>query len=572
MRYSRTLLLILCILLIAISTESGSLQAQTSKKPLTIEDVELWRNNSTTLSDDGMWYTVLYSLIEKADDDSNKKDDKSKKDSIDISLYGKDARTDVLYIFSTKKGLKHEIPLGNNPVFSSSSEWIAYTITPKDSAKTPKEKESKTIELRNLKTGLTKQYKSNARYHFPEDKDLFITSDKNSLLVYDLNKLSEYYIGNMGEYLVDKLSGYIVYTIASEDKRGNGIYLYDPINMTTKALVTGNNTYSNLAWNTDFTSLAALSYNLKKEEVDYKNMNIVLISGIDRADSKKSEIMVKDLEGMPELMGPATKNEQTTHPLVWSKNNEQLFIKIKEYKDESESDKEDKKETKKDDETASVNVWHWKDEKLLSQRMLEEERNNNKVYDAVINLKSKSIIRLSSEEIQSLTISKGTDSWAVGRDNRLYISDWDVRKNDLYRINLSNGDKKLIIESYPGSFELSPGGNKMILWESDHYWYYNLEEDRMKNISSGLDISFINDENDHFGFTPNYGFVGWVKDRDAIIVNHKLDLWLIPLDSEEEAENITASFRKDDEIRFRFEDMSFSRKPEIEERYIDLSS
>lgn len=569
MRYSRSFLLFVFILMISFTAVNNNLQAQSSKKTLTIEDVELWRNHSVTLSDNGNWYTVLYSLTEKPEPDKNgEKINKEKMDSVDIYIYGKESRTDILYIYSTKKGLKYEIPSGSNPVFSSSSEWIAYTMEPEDKGNAGKEKESNTIELRNLETGDTRQYQSNASYYFPEDKDLFLTSDNNSLLIYDLNRLSEYYIGNIGEYLADKKSDYIVYTIASEDKRGNGIYLYDPVNLTTKALVSGNNIYSNLAWNADLTSLAALSYNLKKEKADYKNMNIILISGIDKGVPAKSEIIVEDLKGMPELMGPATRSGQLTHPIVWSQNSDRLFIKIKEYKDEAESDN---KETMSTDESATVDVWHWKDEKLLSQRMLEEERNSSKVYDAVISLRSKSIIRLSNDEIQSLTISKGTDRWAIGRDNRKYISDWDVSKSDLYRINLNNGDKKLIIENYAGSFELSPDGSKMILWHANDFWCYDLDKDLMKNISKGMDVSFVNDEHDRFGSTPNYGFAGWLKGRDAMVVNHKYDLWILPFNDKAPAENITASVRKDENIQFRFDDLSFTREEEPDERYIDLS-
>ena len=44
---------------------TGNIHAQSNKKILKIGDVELWRNNSVTLSDDGNWYTVIYSLVEE---------------------------------------------------------------------------------------------------------------------------------------------------------------------------------------------------------------------------------------------------------------------------------------------------------------------------------------------------------------------------------------------------------------------------------------------------------------------------------------------------------------------------
>ncbi len=563
--------LLITILLYAITLAgTGNIQAQPDKKILRIEDVELWRNNSVTLSDDGNWYTVIYSLIEEprqADKDSVE----GQNDKEDLDFYGKDSRTDVLYIYNSDTGLKYQVPDGSNPVFSSSSEWIAYSINPEAEKEGKEEKEdsSKIIELRNLYTGDTIQYKSDAKYQFAEDRDFFITSDDNSLLIYDLNNGGEHYIGSIGEFVIDKKSESIAYTISSEDKRGNGIYLYNPTNRTTRALQTGNYIFSNLSWNRDKNALAALKYNRIKDSVDIANMSIVIVSEIDSEKVKYSEYMLKDIEGMPEKMGLAVRIPNYANEITWSNDNERLFIKIRKY--DSETGNVKVKEDKKSEEEPTVNVWHWKDKKLLSQRMIEEQRNQNEVYDALFILKSKRIIQLTDEGMQGLITSKGTDSWAIGTDNRKYISDWDVRKNDLYKINLITGDRKLIAEEYAGSVEISPDGEKIILWQDGHYWYYDLKTDARKNITSGMDVSFIDDENDHYGYVPDYGFVGWVKDQNAIMVNHKLDLWLLTLDESEDAVNLTESITRNDSISFRVDDMSFSGKPDIEDRYIDLS-
>ena len=114
------------ILLILISSFS-SLMAQTEpQETVTLEGMKTWRNSSVTLSDDGQWYTVLYSLIEKpADDQKSSKDSKpqseeQEKDQIvEPPLpYGKTEQTDVLYIHSASSGQVYEIPDGSRPQFS----------------------------------------------------------------------------------------------------------------------------------------------------------------------------------------------------------------------------------------------------------------------------------------------------------------------------------------------------------------------------------------------------------------------------------------------------------------------
>ena len=42
--------------------------------------------------------------------------------------------------------------------------------------------------------------------------------------------------------------------------------------------------------------------------------------------------------------------------------------------------------------------------------------------------------------------------------------------------------------------------------------------------------SFVDMEDDHPGTKPSYGIAGYASDGKAVIVNHRYDLWLLPLD------------------------------------------
>ncbi len=545
------------------------IQAQSEKKILGIEDVKLWRSNAVTLSENGEWYTVLYTLREKPDAEQDSTT-KAYSEQIFNEFYDKTNQTDILYICNATGGIKYEVKDGKKPIFSTGSDWVAYQIKPESEDEEKDKKDKAIIELKHLTSGFTVKYESDASFSFAEDQNYFISSDKNGLLVYDLDHRREQYIGNIGEYLVDKKSDYIAYTISTDDKRGNGIYLYNPQKMTTRAILTGNFIFSNLSWNHNKSALAAYKYTLDEDkEIDYTKMSIVVLSGIDSKTLQAFEYKMEDVNGMPEQMGLAVKSGRNANEIAWSKDDQRLLIKIKKY-DQSKDKKDKKAKDSKDDPT--VQVWHWKDKKLLSERMIEAERKENEVFDAIFFRESKQLIRLTSDEMQGLIMSEGTDNWAIGLDNRKYISDWDHSKNDLYRINLKTGDKTLIAEEQAGSVELAPDGEKVILWDGEDYWCYDLKTDSKHNITAGLPVSFIDEEDDHFGFRPNYGFVAWVKDQNAVIVNHKLDLWLLSFDKKTKAQNLTASLNSKEPMRFRLNDLSFNWEEEIEDRYIDLKS
>jgi len=566
----------LFVLLLAglfISFEDGQLFGQTQKVPLGFNDVRLWRSHTADLSDDGQWYTIRYRLNDKS---GSKKDTTLTKliEQTSSAFYQDNNQTDVLYIHHVEQGLKYQIPGATNPVFSSDSKWIAYKMEPDDSGNGKKEEKKDTtfIELRHLSSAFTIRYESDASFSFPEDKDVFITASDDGLLIYDLMNRTEHYIGDIGEYLVDKESPYIAYTIDNEEKRGNGIYLFHPTDKTTQTLASGNFIFSNLSWNSDHTSLAAYTYTTSDETIDHKSIAMVIVTDIDADNTEVVKYPVNQMEGIPEGKGLATKSGQSALNPIWSEDGTRLFIRLK--KVDSDKDSTDTKKGK-DEESSTVQVWHWKDKKLLSERILDSETDKDKTYRAIFFCESKKIVPLTGEDIQNYIYSEGTDEWAIGTDNRKYLSDWNVNQHDLYRINLKTGEKKLVETGYRSRYgnqvQMSPDGSKAILWDEKDYWFFDIASNTKRNITKDLPISFIDTDYDYWGWVNSYGFVGWVKDRNAVIINHEYDLWLLPIDEGGKAENLTGAVRGSEPIRFRWEDQKSLDASAPEERYIDLS-
>ena len=542
---------------------TSNIYSQTEKKIITLDDAKLWRNHSVTLSDKGEWYTVLYSLNEKPEIAKNKKIkkelDKNGYDKKDIAIYGKDAMTDVLYVRNSGGKKEYLVTRGARPKFSAKYNWVAYFILP-EPKKDKKKEAKKIVELKNLKTGLTKKWETDASFQFSEDGNYFITSDKTSFSVFDLSNLSEYYVANIGEFILPKDKNVIVYTIKSEDMRGNGIYVYNLLSRTTKALETGNFIYSNLSASFDKTALAALKY--KKVPKD-KNPETVKLLAIKNFNSEKKKIVEYDstlIKGLPEDMILALNN------MSWSHDNNRIFLTIQ--KKEKKDQKADS--TKFTESKPTLDVWHWKDKKLVSQQMV-EAKTKKEVFQAVFNCSKKTFLQLTDKEIQNISRPPDTDSWAIGMDNRGYISDWDVRKNDIYRINLNTGERTLILEKYDGRVNISPDGEKALFWKDGHYFSYSFKDNSMKNISENASVSFLNKENDYFGSSPDYGFVKWVNDKKSVIVNHKLNLWQLFIDGKLKAKNLTGITTPNEQNRFRIDNSNFDDDAEMEDRYINLS-
>ena len=82
-------------------------------------------------------------------------------------------------------------------------------------------------------------------------------------------------------------------------------------------------------------------------------------------------------------------------------------------------------------------------------------------------------------------------------------------------------------------------------------WLYNMETEETRNLSKTAPVSFVNEDDDHPYEKPIYGLTGWTKDGSSVILNHKFDLWMLPLTGNK-ATNLTAGMGDKEQIRFRY--------------------
>jgi dienelactone hydrolase len=267
--------------------------------------------------------------------------------------------------------------------------------------------------------------------------------------------------------------------------------------------------------------------------------------------------------------------------LFWSKDNTLLFCGIKEQekepekpqkkespqeKEKAEVDKKPSEKTEKQEKEeeppADVDIWHWQDERIQSVQKIQADRDRNFTYRSVYNLKTRQFIRLCDERMRTATITQD-GKWAIGRDEKDYISDWKESRADYYRVNTGTGERTLMFKGQKRTLGLSPDSKHFLYWKDGHIWDYVIATGKNVNLTAQSPVSLIDQEYDHPDTKPPYGVAGWAKDGKAVILNHKYDLYLQPLDGSP-AKNLTGSAGTKDEIRLRYV------QTDPEEKSIDL--
>jgi dipeptidyl aminopeptidase/acylaminoacyl peptidase len=512
----------------------------TERLALSIDEFERWRTvRSVGISDDGRW--VSYAYERRRTDDT---------------LYVRELDGDRLIA----------VPRASRPEFSDDGRWIAYFVSPTAREVEKLERERKPVplraELRDLRSGEVVAGWENAQtMRFAKGSRALVvrkvkadpraTHDGADLILRYLDRGQEELIGSVAQFDFNKLGTHLAYTISTASKEGNGLYLLDVATTARRALDGERQEYVRLTWDEDGVAIAVLRGG-EKEGFEQKEHALVVFTGISARGEPAR--FVYDPSARSDFPAETVISERGS--LSWSADRSRVFIGLKE---------QTPKPKRADDAEpqADVDIWHWADERIQSVQMVRAAADRNRTHSAAVDLASGSLIRLGDETLASVQFTRD-GRWGIGRDERGFVHDWEPARATYYRIDTRTGERVPFLEAHDRTMNLSPDGRHYLYWKDGHIWTYVLPDNRHINLTASAPVSFANMQWDYFGERPPYGVAGFTSDGRAVILEHRFDLWLQPLDGRA-ATNLTQGRGERDAIRFRHVQL------DPEARTIDLS-
>jgi dipeptidyl aminopeptidase/acylaminoacyl peptidase len=546
--FRNSLILIFLVFIVAFS-----LSAQEEKKVLSLEDYPQWKHIlSPAISGDGHW--ISYALHPNGGD---------------ATLYFKDLTSDK----------RHEISFGSGAKFSEDSRWAAYLIGVSREEAKKLQKDKKPIptkgELLDLKTGDKYTIENTSDIDFSKNAKFFAAKkaqlDKGAkhkgtdLVIRNLEISLSQNIGNVGEYRFNKPGTMLAYTVDAANKEGNGVYLMKLMTGRVLPLDTGEADYAQLAWDEEGTALAFLKGKQNKDFWEKDNV-LLAFTGLEGESSIRYEYdSTKDSEFPKDMViservqprrgrgfGPARSEDNRA--LTWSKDLSRVFCGIKEQEKKPEKSKED---------LPDVDIWHWKDEQIQSVQARRFQYEVNFTYRSVFLLREKKFLRLADKNMRTIILTRD-GNWGVGRDAMPYLSDVETLQADYYLLDTSSAERTPIVKGIKRTLGLSPHSSHFLYVKDKQIWVYDFEKGITTNISAKAPVAFVDEEDDHPDEKPPFGLTGWTKDGNAVIVDHKYDLWLLSLDGKDPVD-ICRGLGDKEEIRFRYVQL------DPEEKFIDTS-
>jgi len=367
------------------------------------------------------------------------------------------------------------------------------------------------------------------------------------VILLDLRTGGHQLLGSVGDLAFNRTGELLAFTVDAPAKDANGLFVFDTRNGRITPFDNDARQYFRLLWNDAGNAVAVL----KGESVEKmrEKANVLLAfrdvqAALEDGASVPAPVIFDPAkaEGFPEGWVVSDRS-----PLAWSEDNARVFFGIKEQVPEPDTSR------RSTDETPDVDVWNTADERVQSRQMSQVNQDRNFTYAAVFDVDSKRFVRLADETMKDLEIAPD-GRWAVGRDGRGYFDDHAEPAADFYRVNTSTGERTLIVKGQLTGrnvvFGISPQGTDFLYWKDGTFQDYDLDAGTTLALGGPKAPSFADMEEDHVGVRPSYGVAGYTSDGKSVIVNHRYDLWRLPLDGSA-ATNLTNGQGAKDEMRFR---------------------
>ncbi|OQP43086.1 hypothetical protein A4H97_13155 [Niastella yeongjuensis] len=185
-----------------------------------------------------------------------------------------------------------------------------------------------------------------------------------------------------------------------------------------------------------------------------------------------------------------------------------------------------------DFETARLDIWHYNDDYLQPQQLVQLNYELQRSYKAVLNGDADKVIQLGSEDAEFITIPDDDDNveyvLANSTKGNRKESQWlGFAKKTAYIISTTDGIRKLVNDKQRYFFTISPGGKYVIWYDAarKNYFTYAVKTGTITNITKSIKVPLYDEEDDHPDDPPPHGIMAWHQNDKYVYVYDRYDIW-----------------------------------------------
>ena len=527
-------------------------------RPITLADYGRFKRiGSAAISSDGAW--MMYTITPTEGDGT-------------------------LFVQSLDSTTKHEVPRGTGASFSDTGRWVAYFVPPPSGrggragagraggAQQPAgggsgaagQAPARTFEVLDLSNGSKFTLPNVASFSFSPDGQWLLLRPQGAaapqpaaaeagrgggrggaaaadmstpgtdLLMRNLTTGDQRYIGNVGSYSFDDAGKLMAYTVRGQGRLGNGVYVMTVSSGEQKMLDTAAADYDQLVWSSEGANLAVLRGDKARDKMLRDNV-LLAWTNVGAPAARLVTIDPAKAAGFPAGMVISEYSAPR-----WSNDGARLLIGVKAQEPERPAST---------DPQANVDVWHWKDERPQSVQIITVTADRRATSSAIVDLAAGSVKQITDDNMRTIAATDDL-KWAIGRLDTPYRGQisWGGNKADIYRVNLTTGERTLIEPGLSRTMNSSPDGKWFLYLSKGRVYSYEMATGK-KTVIDG-NRNFVNVEDDHDYEKPVYGVAGFSSDGKSALLYDRYDVWALPLAGGTPV-NLTKGFGAKNETRLR---------------------
>ena len=558
--------------------------AQAPKRPLTPDDWDHWRSiSSPAISNDGRW--VVYSLVPQVGDGellvratsgsteyriprgfigrpqmiAGARDTTNAAAPATISADNKfvlaltyapmseferarrekrrpaDQPKPSLAIVSLADGQVTSVPrVRSFRTARESGKWVAYLFEPSDSGAANRAARDSSARARAPQ--------ANAAAPGGQPRPVSDSTQRgrrpeygSTLVLRDLATGTERRINDVSSYAFDDSAKWLGYTVSSRDTGKDGAYVMSPGDGREVALLTGHGAYKQFAF-------------------DRAGVQAAFVSDRDDVGKDHPRFTLYYANLKSPTAQPVVNSSQVGDELGISDNGRVAFIRngnailfgvapalMDSIPADSLYDK------------AVFDLWSWKDPRLQPQQKVEAGRDRLRTYETIYNLATKKLVRLANDSMPSVSVSDdGRVALAASSERYSIERMWGDEGDDVYLIDATTGNRKLLREKISGSAQLSPDAKYVLYFDNGHWYSYGVATGKSVDLTAPLkNVSFAQETWDTPSTPAAWGVAGFTKGDKSVILYDRYDLWELDPSGAQPARVVTDSVGRREHLVFR---------------------
>jgi dienelactone hydrolase len=451
-------------------------------------------------------------------------------------------------------GATKTIAFGSQAAFSADSRWlvasVGYSEAQQDKMRKDKKPIRRKLAVLNLSTSEvttldavdTFALSADGRYllmrHYapertparPEGGDAAAASlDPEdgpgvTIVVRELASGRDTTFGNVGEAAWQSKGKLLAFTIAAEERAGNGVQVFDPSAGTLRVLDSAPARYLGLSWRRDADDLVVLK-SKTDEKKDGATYAVVAWTGVGGSSEKKHQYE----PSADQALGSSRRVVAFRRP-AWSNDGGTVFIGVAPWNDKAP--KKDKDADAGDPPT--VDVWHPRDVDVMPKQKVGAPRDRQRSLLAAWPLDGASAVMLGRDYYEQVT--------PLDAKNLAYVVSWTSSALDrswgkfgsasISLVDTKTGERKTVVERVDDRFvRASPDGKYLLFYMDGQFSTIDTARGTVANISKSVPTVFVDRESDSTDVQrPWFGVGGWTTGDREVLLYDKFDVWQVAAD------------------------------------------